>query len=151
MKRPIKNGVHCWRWFSKRQQSWGLFGISHPKKHRDGSYAEQGVYGIASGGSYYVNGASRNDVPAQSMYAKPEMLVDMKLDCNKNELSYMVVGDPNKKIMKITGIEKNKQKGFVPHISIYYQHTNVQIKKYRHRGLGKIQRDPNSNINVYKL
>merc|ERR1712129_520791 len=138
-KSAVRRGVHCWRWLSKQQRTWGLFGVSECRAHRDGSYSEQGVYGIASSGSYYANGQSRNDVAAHSMYDKAELMLDMKLDLNKGELVYMLVGDKEKKEMRIKGVERKTKddKGYVPHISIYYKDTNVQIKKIPPAWFGK--------------
>eukprot|EP01084_Bolivina_argentea_P062760 114744_1 len=129
MNNPIKQGMHCFRWYVKGHRSWCLIGISHPKKHRDGSYSEQGVYGIASTGTYYKNGATMYDIPANSMYNKGELMIDMRLDLQKYELWYTVLDDPDKKVMKMTGIDKNNKDGWVPHSNVYYQTVQLQIKK----------------------
>merc|ERR1712232_565228 len=80
MNHPVKHGLHCWRWLIKRHRSWLLIGISESKKMRDGSYNEPSVYGVASSGSSYKNGASAGGLNAGHLYNKPELLVDVKLD-----------------------------------------------------------------------
>ena len=36
-----------------------------------------------------------------------------------------MVDDPQKSIIKITDIEVNKEKGFVPHINVHYLYISV--------------------------
>merc|ERR1712048_447925 len=128
MNHPVKHGLHCWRWLIKRHRSWLLIGISEAKKMRDGSYNEPSVYGVASSGSSYKNGASAGGLNAGHLYNKPELMVDVKLDLKKGEMHYMIVGDAEKKLVKMTGVPKS-EKGYVPHMNIYYEGMNVQVKK----------------------
>eukprot|EP01084_Bolivina_argentea_P167951 291363_1 len=137
MNNPMKQGIHCFRWYVKGHRSWLLLGISKPRKHRDGSYSDQGVFGIASAGTYYKNGATMYDIPAAAMYEKQEIFIDMKLDLSKYEMSYMVVGDAQKRLMKMTGIDKNNKDGYIPHVNVYYQSVTLQIKKIPSSWFGK--------------
>ena len=103
---------------------------------RDGSYNEPSVYGIASSGSSYKNGASAGGLNAGHMYNRAELLIDCKLDLNKGEMHYMIVGDAQKRLVKMTGVQKS-DKGYVPHMNIYYENVNVQVKKIPTAWFGK--------------
>ena len=90
---------------------------------------------MAGSSSAYQNGRNIYDMDTRRFYEGNEVLIDMKLDLNTGELHYCLVGDD--KVAKMTGIEKNNQKGFTPHINIYYSLCKVQVKKIPYSWFGK--------------
>ena len=134
-KRPAVRGVHCWRWNFRNHKTWAVIGVSHPKQYGSSSYSEAGVYGVAHSSGGYRNRQSVNGLNAKHFYEGNEVLIDMKLDLGKHELSYRMVGD--ERVVKMDGIEKDNKLGFTPHINIYYQGEKVQVKKIPAAWFGK--------------
>eukprot|EP01084_Bolivina_argentea_P167952 291366_1 len=137
LKPSIKNGQHCFRWLFKKHNGWILFGIAHPKKGRNNLYADQGVYGIASGSGCYKNGVHGGGIECHHLYQNVERkLIDMKVDLNKGEILYMEVDDAQKRIVKLTGIPKSDD-GYNPCVSMYYSGHTAQVKKVPVSWFGK--------------
>jgi len=138
LKPPMKRGQHCFRWLFTHHQTWIFFGIAEAKNNDSSLYCAQRAYGLASSSGGYRDGRSfRADVRPNHIYdGATEKMVDMKVDLKKGELSFMVVDDPEKRVVTFDEV-KDSEIGFAPAVSMYYNNHTVQVKRVPVSWFGK--------------
>ena len=139
-KKPVFTGIHCWRLFIENpNKDWMTYAISKANHMYDDqeeyNYGQKGVIGIAYNDCWYptdstCSGKVNNDRNSAS-YKYPQfalqhfnkdtrMIVDILLDCDKGEVQFAVVGEPDKFRPKFWNINEwltDDKNGWIPHIN----------------------------------
>eukprot|EP01084_Bolivina_argentea_P187258 322595_1 len=142
LENGIKEGINVWRFKIDNQQTLDImWGVSPFKKITvNTSYTSPYVYGWYSTGSFYAGSCSEYLIKTVKFGFQGKhryILLDLKLDCTKNTLSFVTLSLDNKInnaecIGKECVYDKLPQKvtnneGWAPHFLFYYAGTSASI------------------------